>query len=210
MVKTNNIYVTDGFFRACKALDLIQDCINLGIFETSDNGERVYIRTEYDNGDVAWEPTPIMEAVRSVVDNNAFSILEEAIAKRKQEQKAFSMSREVFEQKCYEAYQLNWMINHSYSVNDLLARIGNIAAENTGEDSPASSMYNYSVDALLQQAAMTFIYDVGFDGNMWVCKEEFINSEFKDPEYMKFLTSMMPHGKDMFNFYLKHYTNKTV
>jgi len=29
------------------------------------------------------------------------------------------MDRSIFEQKCYETYQLDWLISHGYSLNDL-------------------------------------------------------------------------------------------
>ena len=39
------------------------------------------------------------------------------------------MTKEQFENKCYEAYQLDWMISHGYSLSDYRKLLSELASE---------------------------------------------------------------------------------
>lgn len=61
---------------------LIYECIKAGILRTSKNKKRVYLYMHYQDGDEAWDPVTIREAAYDVINQNAFSILRDALQKR--------------------------------------------------------------------------------------------------------------------------------
>ena len=110
--------------------------------------------------------------------------------------------KSVFEKKCYEAYKLRWMLAHGETLKELLHTIGDIAAESV-EDNAA--MNENSAKALLSETHNTFIMETGFDGSLWVCLEEFLQTEFQDPGYMMSLIELMDNHEEMWKFYREHY-----
>lgn len=113
--------------------------------------------------------------------------------------------KSVFEQKCYEAYKLRWMLAHGETLKELLHTIGDIAAESTEEHAMVAATSESSAKALLSEAHNTFIMETGFDGSLWVCLEEFLQTEFQDPGYMMSLIELMDDHEEMWRFYREHY-----
>lgn len=113
--------------------------------------------------------------------------------------------KSVFEQKCYEAYKLRWMLAHGETLKELLHTIGDIAAESTEEHAMVAATSESSAKALLSEAHNTFIMETGFDGSLWVCLEEFLQTEFQDPGYMMSLIELMDDHEEMWRFYCEHY-----
>lgn len=127
-------------------------------------------------------------------------------AAQKCEAEELNIDKDTFERRCYETYQLHWMLVHKYSINDLLLCIEKAAANILAAQSSEAVIDGPDAFRLISHAKNAFENGTGFDGNLWVSKERFLCSEeFHDPEYMKLLTSMMADGKDMFDFYQKHY-----
>lgn len=60
----------------------------------------------------------------------------------------------------------------------------------------------YTLDVIL---AFRFIMETGFDGSLWVCLEEFLQTEFQDPGYMMGLIDLMDDHEEMWKFYREHY-----
>ena len=83
----------------------------------------------------------------------------------------------------YEKYQLDWLKNHNFSIKDLLQEIETI---------PFSREVNIVEDKL---AAFE---EIGFNGELYVYFNEFLDNEFQDKDYMKFLLT-----KEEFEEYLK-------
>ena len=109
--------------------------------------------------------------------------------------------KEAFEQKCYEAYQLDWMISHGYSIRDYLLAL-------VEEDEKARENGDYPEDDALDIAECfnaRFEYESGFNGESWAGKAEFLDAEFLDAGYMGHLFSMMPGGSEMRAYYVKTY-----
>lgn len=73
--------------------------------------------------------------------------------------------------KLYERYQLDWMIQHGYSVNDLIHEIDE---EEKDFDGNASAEEIYG----------DWEFGTGFGGSLWVYFDEFLDNEFKETEYM--------------------------
>ena len=113
--------------------------------------------------------------------------------------------KSVFEQKCYEAYKLRWMLAHGETLKELLHTIGDIAAESTEEHAMVAATSENSAKALLSEAHNTFIMETGFDGSLWVCLDEFLQAEFQDPGYMMSLIELMDDHEEMWRFYREHY-----
>lgn len=113
--------------------------------------------------------------------------------------------KSVFEKKCYEAYKLRWMIAHGETLKELLHTISDIAAESAENHAAIAAMSENSTKALLSEAHNTFIMDTGFDGSLWVCLEEFLQTEFRDPGYMMSLIELMDGHEEMWKFYREHY-----
>lgn len=113
--------------------------------------------------------------------------------------------KSVFEKKCYEAYKLRWMIAHGETLKELLHTISDIAAESAENHAAIAAMSENSTKALLSEAHNTFIMDTGFDGSLWVCLEEFLQTEFRDPGYMMSLIELMDDYEEMWKFYREHY-----
>lgn len=113
--------------------------------------------------------------------------------------------KSVFEKKCYEAYKLRWMLAHGETLKELLHTIGDIAAESTEEHAMVAATSENSAKALLSEAHNIFIMETGFDGSLWVCLEEFLQTEFQDPGYMMGLIDLMDDHEEMWKFYREHY-----
>lgn len=113
--------------------------------------------------------------------------------------------KSVFEKKCYEAYKLRWMIAHGETLKELLHTISDIAAESVEDHATIAETSENSAKALLSEAHNTFIMDTGFDGSLWVCLEEFLQTEFRDLSYMMSLIELMDDHEEMWKFYRDHY-----
>ena len=113
--------------------------------------------------------------------------------------------KSVFEKKCYEAYKLRWMIAHGETLKELLHTISDIAAESAENHAAIAAMSESSAKALLSEVHNTFIMETGFDGSLWVCLEEFLQTEFQDPGYMMSLIELMDNHEEMWKFYREHY-----
>ncbi len=119
------------------------------------------------------------------------------------------MSRKEFEQKCYEVYQLDWMISHGHSIDDYRTGIvGGVMDYFEDEDhiEDLSEDAVLTLDGSFVSALDTFENSQGFgSGSIWVCKDEFLGAEFKDPAYMEHLISLMPDSDEMEAFWRKTY-----
>lgn len=111
----------------------------------------------------------------------------------------------VFEERCYEAYKLQWMLSHGNTVTELFNTMTDIAIETVEENPMDAATDESSTKSLMRNARKTFVSEMGFDGSLWVCKEEFLQSEFKDVEYMHQLFTMMDGGPVLREFYDEHY-----
>lgn len=106
------------------------------------------------------------------------------------------MTREQFQTKCYEAYQLQWMINHGASLTEFLNTITEAACETMGtDDDYAVISFEKELTDLLQESRDSFD-DIGFCGSLFACKDEFLQTEYLNPDYMHHLLSQMPDSEN--------------
>ena len=66
--------------------------------------------------------------------------------------------------KKYQKYQLKWMIDHDYSLDDLVDAL----TELQYSDPEDSDQISTPVSDLFDQ----FVNDVGFDSEIWACEDE--------------------------------------
>lgn len=81
--------------------------------------------------------------------------------------------------KAYAKYQLDWMMQHGYSIMDLI----NELHQQQTEDPEDFDQLSYPIDKLYEEWEEEF----GFNGELWVCFDEFCDEEYEDAEYMKSL-----------------------
>lgn len=70
----------------------------------------------------------------------------------------------------YQRYQMWWCVNHGVTVADILAKY----SEYWGEVEADSEDTGFD----------TFLAQTGFNGELWACQNEFLDSEYKDPTIM--------------------------
>ena len=122
--------------------------------------------------------------------------------------KCAETSEHTFEKKCYEAYKLQWMLAHGNTLKEMLDAINDIAAESVTVDAMNAATDEVSTKALINDAQDTFLIEAGFNGSLWVCLDEFLQTEFQDTGYMKGLIGLMDDHEEMWKFYCEHYISK--
>lgn len=117
--------------------------------------------------------------------------------------------KEEFENKCYEAYKLRWMLSMGWSLKEAFGTLANLAAETVEEDPTEMSVTDgESTLKLFDDTRTAFLDEAGFCGELWVCKDEFLNAEFLDRDYMYSLFKLTGSGDSMKAFYDKHYVEE--
>ena len=101
-------------------------------------------------------------------------------------------NKEEFEKICYGAYQLDWMISHGYSLQDLKEILTGLAVEDIEEEPLSAPTDETSVRAEADCIVERFWTEAGFNGSLYVSKEEFLGAEYQDEAYMRHLLGMMP------------------
>ena len=116
-----------------------------------------------------------------------------------------AVQKEKFEQECYGAYQLDWMMSHGYSLKDLYGIMAGIASE-TIETDPLLIPEDGDAMGHLMEGCEEQFHDSGFgSGSLYVCKEKFLGAEFLDGDYMRHLLSSMPDPDKKISFWKQEY-----
>ena len=76
----------------------------------------------------------------------------------------------------YERYKLDWLLNHGYTLTDLMNELDKMQ-----EESP---------DGRVSQLFTDWEYGFGFGSEVWACYEEFLDNEYQDIFYMAHLLSV--------------------
>ncbi len=156
----------------------------------------VLIAKESDKG--AATAAGIDKGIYCYVPKDIFYSTEAAINQFIQESVPGRLPREEFEKACYEAYKLNWMLSRGYTLQNYLMAIADEddAARYEGEYPEGNTWEIF-------EALNDSFEETGFDGSLWACFDEFMDTEFQDREYMENLLQMMP--RHMLEFYRKNY-----
>ena len=83
----------------------------------------------------------------------------------------------------YSMYQLDWMITHGYGLHDLVKSMEGYRRESEPEEGFSSVI----------ELAANWEYENGFNGSLWVSREEFLDAEYQDPAYINALIPQFDH-----------------
>lgn len=70
----------------------------------------------------------------------------------------------------YEIFKLQWMIDHGYSIRDLIARLEAMIEEDENES---------GIRTGLQSLLQDWEFGIGFDGAIWPCCQESLENEYR-------------------------------
>ena len=105
----------------------------------------------------------------------------------------------------YEKYKLDWMIRHGYTLSDLMEIFTDLAGEQI-EEEPDNIPINGSETILFaDKLRRHFLDDVGFNGSIYVCMDEFLENEYCDFHYMSQLLTVAE-----FNEVIKEYLESEI
>lgn len=76
----------------------------------------------------------------------------------------------------YTRYQFDWMVSHGYDIDSL----SNVANEWEQECREALFQLDRRVPGFSD-----YLFEHGFDGEIWACYDEFLQAEYLDAGYMK-------------------------
>lgn len=71
----------------------------------------------------------------------------------------------------YERFRLQWMIDHGYSLEDLIRNLESMIEEDQNESGVRTSLLSLFQD---------WEFGIGFDGAIWPCYQEFLENEYLD------------------------------
>ena len=116
-----------------------------------------------------------------------------------------------FEKKCYEAYQLRWMIEHGYSLEKLMHIIVDRVAEEVEDDEDNAMTCADHVRQMADATRYEFLYDKGFgNSEVFASKDEFLGAEYLDVRYMRNLFLTMGDFEALADKYVKFTGNKDI
>lgn len=81
-----------------------------------------------------------------------------------------------FKKKCYELYQLDWMMSHGYSLQSIFKILKKICCDESEFTEELNSIEKY-------------LDEQGFNGEIFACEQEFYDNEYQDKDFMKNLLS---------------------
>lgn len=127
------------------------------------------------------------------------------------------MKTEEMQRELYRLYQLDWMSFHGYSVLDVSELIANRVAERIRDEvgDPYSNYdvgqgreiggrwYDKGTDDIIEEEMIAWEKDEGFDGSIWACLDEFLDSEYKSASYIYDLTSGTRNKDELRKLYLE-------
>lgn len=146
---------------------------------------------------------------QGLVNGKSIKVALDVLVKSLHELDNSEKEKEEFENKCYEMYKLNWMISHGWTLKEAFGTLANLAAETVETDpTEMSATDSESTLKLFDDTRTAFLDEAGFCGELWVCKDEFLNTEFLDRDYMYSLFKLTSCGSGMKAFYDKHYVEE--
>lgn len=81
---------------------------------------------------------------------------------------------DIIENIAYGKYIHNWLESHGMSLLDIIDKLEEIRR-----------VQPYIADIPITELYDAFLYEIGFGSNIYDTKDEFLNEEFRDEEYMK-------------------------
>lgn len=69
----------------------------------------------------------------------------------------------------YEIYRLQWMMDHGFTIPDLIKNLEPMIEEDSNESGVRTS---------LQSLFQAWEFGIGFDSEIWLCYQEFLENEY--------------------------------
>ena len=110
------------------------------------------------------------------------------------------MTEEKFKKDVYEAYKLWWMLMHGFTLSDYVNALAMADEERSVDGIYPEGSAN---DILLALAAD--VEDTGFGGSIWVCEDEFFDTDIYNVGEMESIFSVMPLGETYRKFWQEKY-----
>ncbi len=118
----------------------------------------------------------------------------------------FDKKKEDFELKCYHAYQLDWMMSHGFTIDDVMNALKQSLMDQIDSDNEVIES-GKRMNLFFQCAEEEFLNESGFgEGSMYTCLGEFLDHEYMDIDYMKHLLNSLPEKEEMTYLY-EYYTS---
>ena len=102
----------------------------------------------------------------------------------------------------YGKYQLDWMIKHGCSLNDLWKIFTELATQQIEDDPDDIPINGSETELFADMLRNRFLNDVGFSGSLFACMDEFLETEYLNTDYMRELLTA-----DEYTEYLKDISN---
>ena len=77
-------------------------------------------------------------------------------------------------EKAYQLYKFDWLASHNYTLDDVLKKVWII-------------INHIDFDIEVEADLLDAFEEVGFNGEIYACFDEFIDSEYQDRQYMECL-----------------------
>lgn len=110
------------------------------------------------------------------------------------------MTEEKFKKDVYEAYKLWWMLMHGFTLSDYVNAIAMADEERSADGNYPEG----SADDILLTLAGD-VEETGFGGNIWVCEDEFFDTDIYNTGEMESIFSVMPLGEMYRKFWQEKY-----
>ena len=69
----------------------------------------------------------------------------------------------------YEIYRLQWMMDHGFTIPDLIKNLESMIEEDANESGESTG---------LQSLFQDWEFGIGFDSEIWPCYQEFLENEY--------------------------------
>ena len=96
-------------------------------------------------------------------------------------------------EKAYQLYKLDWLNSHGYTMEDIIYRVMSILDENDFD------FKNFNMSGNDARYVLDLLEEIGFNGEIYVCFDEFLNNEYQDEGYIMALLD----NEALFEEYLK-------
>lgn len=138
----------------------------------SGDGERILFRNDGTYEAFILDKKPYLNQVAAVVEKCCNKLMDEMPGWTSYYNNK-SISRTA-----YERYQLDWMISHGHSLEELFSIMDGIWSDDEYPDDHCPSDYFEDFES-----------DTGFGGELYVCYDEFLGAEYQNKAYIKTLLS---------------------
>lgn len=95
------------------------------------------------------------------------------------------ISEQELQDESYRRYQLDWMASHNRSARELVLSVLGHHIDGMDPEDTEEAMLD-SMDKA-DELFDSWESESGFSGSLWVCRDEFLGAEYRDPDYMRHL-----------------------